>query len=124
MSEIYKHNYSSEHSIFLKKHFDISSIGVDYYTSNNLAVEFKETFSDNPNANFKISKNQLEISDLVVFCFKTNEFFVHSAKYLSRKYSINNKLNLAVIRHNSIKKNYLFKTNNYQSLKEYLYNFQ
>lgn len=118
--DIYLNNYKAEHSVSLRQHFNISNIGVDYYTLNNLGVEFKETFSTNPNTFFKVLKHQFLESDLIVFCINEKEFYVHKAKILFSKYPCKNKTKRANLRHNAIKRNFLFKTDNYTSLKVYL----
>ena len=120
---IYDNGLTSEHSCYLREFFDIGIRGVDYYTPNNIAIEFKETFSNNPNSFFKVYKNQLIHSDLIVFCIRNEVFFVHRAQILLNKYPCNNKTKRANLRHPAIRKNYVFKTNSYVDLKNFLDNY-
>lgn len=114
------------HSEQLREHFDISPIGVDWYNSFDIPIEFKETFSNNDinKITIKIGNHQLDDSDYIVVGYNHSEFYIHNAKRLKAKYKQNPKNNLTNIPFISLKNNYLFKTDNYKDLKKYLKNLK
>ena len=112
------------HSEKLREYFDISSNGIDYYNRFNISIEFKETFSnDILNIRIKIRNTQLDNSDLIVICHNHSEFYIHKGKFLKNKYKQKSKDNRTSIRFTSLKKGYIFKTDNYNDLEKYLNNF-
>lgn len=116
----------SNHSEILRSHFPISPIGVDWYNPFNIPIEFKETFSNNDinKIIIKIGNHQLDDSDYIVIGYNHLEFYVHKAKRLKTKYKQNPNNNLTNIPFTSLKKNYKFKTNNYDDLEKYLNNLK
>ena len=118
-------NNSPYHSLSLRKHFTIQRIGVDFITQHKVKVEFKETFSEKQPKDiiFKIASHQFLESELFVFCFNNSEFYIHKAMYLKFKYYKENNCGLVSIRASSLRKNYIWKTNNYTDLKHFLDNF-
>ena len=112
----------SNHSETLRSYFPISSIGVDWYNPFNIPIEFKETFSNNDinRITIKIGNHQLIESKYIVVCIKHSEFYVHLAERLKNRYKQNNKYDLILVKLNSFRKDYVFKTDNYKDLEKYL----
>ena len=117
---------SPYHSKELRKYFNISPFGIDWYNPFDIAIEFKETFSikDISKIVIKISNKQLINSRFIVVCYNHSEFYIHKTELLKQKYKQNNDSNLTSIKLNSLRKNYLFKTDNYESLQKYLLNLK
>ena len=121
------YNNSPYHSLHLRQFFPINKVGVDYVNPFNINIEFKETFSNNPNfknVNIKITQNQFNDNDLIVVCFQTTKFYVHNSKVLGKKHCRPNSYGRTTLRATSLQKNYMFETNNYIDLKKYLDNIQ
>ena len=119
-------SHNPYHSKQLRNYFDISCIGIDWYNSNNISFEFKETFSNNNIRKIiiKINNNQLDDSDYIIVCYKDLNFFVHKSNILKNKYKQNHNSNRTYIPYISLTKNYIYKTNNYIDLKNYLENLK
>ena len=114
-------SHNPYHSKQLRNYFIISHNGVDWYNSNNVSFEFKETFSNNiKKITIKIHNHQLDNSDYIVVCYKDLKFFIHKSKRLKDKYKQNLNNNLTNIPYISLTKNYVYKTNNYLDLKNFL----
>jgi len=115
----FENNYTSEHSTFLGKHFDISNRGVDFYNDNNIAFEFKECFTEKPkNQRFTLFKNQIEESDFFIFSLNFNEFHVVDSKFLRDSYEF--RRGLSKIRYGTIRNISIFETNDIERLKDYV----
>jgi len=121
----YDNNYRSEHSLFLQDKFNIFNRGVDYYNPFNLSFEFKECNSKKPkNQWYKVYEKQLRESKYHIFCLNNKEFYVHKSRFLLSKYSFKTYGNRANIRINTIRKNYLYKTDNLNDLKKFVDNMR
>jgi len=132
--EPYEDGYSSEHSLFLQDHFDISNRGVDFYNSLNVSFEFKECWAKPKYREFKISQKQLEESDFTIFCVYHNQnkkgkvrlrdlkksFYVVENLFLLESYSFNTFGKRVNLRVTTIEKICSFETKNIEDLKKYV----
>ena len=119
LEENYENNYTSEHSTYLGKHFDISNRGVDFYNDNNTSIEFKECFTDKlRNQRFTLLKNQIEESDFFIFSLNYEEFHVIDSEFLREIYKFPR--NLSKIRFGLLRKISIFETNDIERLKDYV----
>jgi len=118
------------HSLELRNRFNIQRNGVDYQNDYNIKVEFKETVQskdkiDSNNVFFKIEHNQLFENDIIVFCINSeNIFYVHKAKTIKNKFYHKNNCKKTTIRINNVRKNYIFKTDNYNDLEQFIKNIR
>lgn len=119
ISENFENNYTSEHSTFLGKHFDIANRGVDFYNDNNTGIEFKECFTDKlRNQRFTLPKNQIENTDFFVFSLNHKEFHVIDSEFLRDSYEF--RRDLSKIRYGTIRNISIFDTNDIEELKDYV----
>jgi len=121
LHELYPNGYKREHSYFLRNLFNINPNGVDYHTPNNIAVEFKETFAKkNKSLWFKIPKKQVDQTDIFVFCYKNEHYYVVDKEEIAGAYSFKTYEERANIRLGKVKSMAIFQTNDIQELKIFL----
>ena len=117
----YENDYN--HSKRLKDVFGVFNYqGCDYNNPNGINIEFKEShIYDIPEKLVRFAcyeKDKLE-SDYIVFIYK-DLIFVHSSKYVFKRYKFANKKKLCQPYLSTIRKNYIEKFNDLYGLKNYL----
>ncbi len=121
LCKLYPNGYKREHSSHLNNVFNINPNGVDYHTPNNIAVEFKETFAkDNKSLWFKIPKKQVDQTDIFVFCFRNDHYYIVDKEDILSAYSFKTYEERANIRLGKVKSMAFFETNDIQELKIFL----
>ncbi len=119
LKDNFENNYTSEHSIHLREHFDIANRGVDFYNDNNKSFEFKEVFTEKPrNQRFTLFKDQVKNSDFLIFSLNFKEFHVIDSQFLLNIYAFPrdiSKIRIGLLRNISI-----YETNDIEELKQYV----
>lgn len=114
-----KNFFPRNHSLFLRRYFDISMNGIDYYNTHNVGFEFKETWSPfNINKFFRVPFWQVENADYFVFCENSSNFYIVESQEIHNRYNFENKTKKAHIRLNSVIEMTLFHTKKIEKLKE------
>lgn len=111
-------NFGCRHSDKLQRFFDIEARGIDFINLYRIKFEFKESHAKNKSRLFfKLPYEQLRNSDYIVFCVNDAEFFIHASDYVVNKYSFDNRYKHCCLRYTTIRKNYLFKCDDLETLK-------
>lgn len=120
----YKYACRSEHTQFLGSYFPIGSRGVDWYNPNNLAIEFKESYMRNiSDMWFRVPKEQVEKSDILVFCVYQRSFYCVMPDFIKKTYNVGVDKTYK-IRLNPIKIMSFFTCHDINILKEFLLNIE
>ena len=110
-----------KHSDKLQMFFDIESRGVDFINDFGIRFEFKESFERKlEQMFFKVPKHQLIECDFVIFCVRSEEFYIHKSRRILCKYGFKNKEEHCCLRYTTISKNYFMKFTDYLSLRDYI----
>ena len=120
---IYDNGFRQNHSKFLLKLFHLSQNGIDYYNQYNIGFEFKECFANiKTYYRYKLPKEQLEKSDIIVFCFNNKEFYLVKSYVFLKRYKFNN--NSCCIALSTVRKFAFFRTFDIVKLKDKIEKYQ
>jgi len=121
--DFYSNRYLREHSDNLRNHFDINRNGIDYHNLHNIAIEFKECFSEVYRQQFfKVPLVQVNLADFFIFCIKDEKYFVVNVNEIKNRYTFKNKYKLAYIRINTVMIMSIYQTDNINELKSFISN--
>ena len=125
----YAKHYSNDfnHSKYLKEVFGTFNYDkVDYINDYGIRIEFKECLSSKYPLNrvrFAVYYKDYLYSDYIVFCYyfdKTNHIYLHKSKQILGKYKFDNSKAICQPYLSTIRKNYIEKFQDLESLKEYI----
>lgn len=114
-------DFGCKHSDKLQSFFEIEARGIDFINHWGVSVEFKESWAkDKSKMFFKLPWEQLDATDLIVFCIYDKEFYIHFSEPFLFNYNFNNSKRHCCVRYNIIKRDYFKKFESYEALKSFL----